>query len=355
MQTAVPFLARSAAEAFLEIQEKMGPDAVVLDVRSVPARGWTRWWRKPQVEVLALPPAAEPSAVPSTPESLPPPQPSRTAALQAQLDLLAALPAASLEPSAPGQWKIASMLQQGGLLPLVSHRLMEEVEAQFGKQPPASLAEETIAVRETLRQLWRVAGAPDLRRPQVLIGAPGSGKTTFLCKWLAKSVLCDGKLGRVCRLDGVGPNVGAILDMHARSMGVEVDRSLASLLQGPSEICRWVDIPGVDGRDVHALGELRRVLDKITGAEVHLVLNGAYEVPVLLAQIRAYSSFPLSGLIVTHLDEETRWSKLWNLVLGASLALRFIGLSRNASGGLLEATPELLNQRWLGPSESMER
>ena len=227
---------------------------------------------------------------------------------------------------------------------------MEEVETQFGKVPPTTLAEETIAVRETLRQLWRVAGAPDLRRPQVLIGPPGCGKTTFLCKWLAKSVLSEGKRARVCRLDGASSNVSTILDMHARSMGVPVDRGLDPVLKGPSEICRWVDVPGVDGRDVHALGELRRVLDKITGAEVHLVLNGAYEVPVLLSQIRSYSSFPLSGLIVTHLDEETRWSKLWNLVLGASLAVRFIGVSRNTSGGLLDASPELLNQRWLGPS-----
>ena len=78
------------------------------------------------------------------------------------------------------------------------------------------------------------------------------------------------------------------------------------------------------------------------------MLNGAYEVPVLLAQIRAFSSLPLNGLMVTHLDEETRWAKLWNLVVSGPLALRFLSAGQNIPGEFLDASPDRLNDRWLG-------
>lgn len=98
------------------------------------------------------------------------------------------------------------------------------------------------------------------------------------------------------------------------------------------------------------MGDLSRVLDKISGAEVHLVLNGAYEIPVLMDQVRGFSTLRLRGIFVTHLDEEARWAKLWNLVLGTPLALRFLGVGGGIPGEFIEATPDLLNARLFGPS-----
>ena len=50
----VPFVAENAANALAQIHEKLGPDAVVLSIRRLPAHGvaWL-WNRQGHVEVLA--------------------------------------------------------------------------------------------------------------------------------------------------------------------------------------------------------------------------------------------------------------------------------------------------------------
>ena len=53
-------------------------------------------------------------------------------------------------------------------------------------------------------------------------------------------------------------------------------------------------------------------------------------------------SWPVTDLIFTHLDEETRWGKLWNFVLGTDLPIRFLSAGQNVPGHFREATADLL-------------
>ena len=52
----IPFIADSAADAVAQIRERLGPQAVVLNVRRLPAAGLSRLWQKPRIEVLACVP-----------------------------------------------------------------------------------------------------------------------------------------------------------------------------------------------------------------------------------------------------------------------------------------------------------
>ena len=63
---------------------------------------------------------------------------------------------------------------------------------------------------------------------------------------------------------------------------------------------------------------------------------------LLLAQTRAFSRLPVADLILTHLDEETAWGKLWNLVLGTNYALGFLSAGQNVPGRFCAAQAELL-------------
>jgi len=65
----------------------------------------------------------------------------------------------------------------------------------------------------------------------------------------------------------------------------------------------------------------------------------------LLAQIRAFAALPVADLGFTHLDEERRWGKLWNFVLGTDYALRFLSAGQNIPGNFFEATAELVLAR----------
>jgi flagellar biosynthesis protein FlhF len=47
------FIVESATEAVGLIRNKLGPDAVVLNVRKLPGEGVSKLWRKPKLEVLA--------------------------------------------------------------------------------------------------------------------------------------------------------------------------------------------------------------------------------------------------------------------------------------------------------------
>jgi flagellar biosynthesis GTPase FlhF len=78
---------------------------------------------------------------------------------------------------------------------------------------------------------------------------------------------------------------------------------------------------------------------------VHLVLNAAYEAPLLLTQARAFAALPVTDVIFTHLDEEQRWGKIWNVVLGTNFTVSFLSAGQNVPGVWVRATPEQILSR----------
>src|SRR6267142_2042317 len=58
----IPFVAESAADAVAQIRAKLGPDAVVVNVRQLPADGLAKLWKSPRIEVLVYEPDAQVAA-----------------------------------------------------------------------------------------------------------------------------------------------------------------------------------------------------------------------------------------------------------------------------------------------------
>jgi len=73
--------------------------------------------------------------------------------------------------------------------------------------------------------------------------------------------------------------------------------------------------------------------------------QGRYELPLLLAQARVFSLLPVDDLILTHLDEEPRWGKIWNVVLGTNCPVRFLSAAQNVPEEFLPATRERILTR----------
>jgi flagellar biosynthesis protein FlhF len=186
----------------------------------------------------------------------------------------------------------------------------------------------------------------------VLIGPAGSGKTTVLCKWLTQTVLVEGRIARVWRLDGVTANTAEFLSVHGEALNVGVERAWTPDGRALHEDIGFMDLPGVDWRSPLAIRELAGHLAQMSSPHMHLVLNGAYDVNVLLAQVRAFSALPLEDLIISHLDEEPHWGKLWNLTLGAGLPIRYLSAGQNIPGDFLEASAERILARQF-PRSSM--
>jgi flagellar biosynthesis protein FlhF len=347
----VSFIAASAEEAVAQIREKLGPDAVVLNVRPLPANGLARLWQKPMIEVLAHRPEPTPPAPPVSDalaefrqqlEEIKQQVSSRTP----QTETTAAGPA---HPDGEGEldgghWRVGAFLQRTGLLPLHAQFILDRLRAQHGETPPASLGEEISLARAQLAGLWRRTRPLAPHSLHVLVGPAGSGKTTCLCKWLTQAALVEGRLARVWRLDGATANMAESLSVYCEILGVEIERvwnSGGTL----SEDVGFVDLPGVDWRNPVAIKELAGQIKQLGAAYVHLVLNGAYETSILLEQTRAFSALPVEDIAISHLDEESRWGKVWNLVLGTHYSIRCLSTGQNIPGDFVEATPEAVFAR----------
>ncbi len=353
------FIAESAADAIAQIRAQLGPDAVVLNVRRLPAAGLSRLWQKPRIEVLAhlpetpVPMAASPDPLTELREEL--------AAIRKQVegrppvaephpaDAPEVFPNPRPEPrdARAGGWRVGTFLETTGFLPLHAQRVVEDLRAEHGDVPPDSLAKELDMARGILLRLWAARSRPVTPDPiHVFIGPSGSGKTTALCKWLAQAVLVEGRTAEVWRLDGRTANTAESLSVHCEILGVPSER-FAPAQRGHGAELLFIDLPGVDwtnAADVEDLGHRLRELPK---ARTHLVLNAAYETPLLLAQARAFAALPSADLVFTHLDEEPRWGKLWNLVLGTNYTVGFLSAGQNIPGVFTAATAEKLLARQL--------
>jgi len=355
----VPFIAESAEDAVAQIRQKLGSDAVVVNVRQLPAEGLSKLWKAPRIEVLAYKP---------DPQSAPAADPllelrKELQALRSQLDpatdgvrsadhVAPAIPvSASRGARSAGThgWRVADVLESSGLMPVNVHRVVDYLKSSHGEQPPTSLPEELLMTQSTLTGLWRPApeSNPGDRRPHVLVGAPGVGKTTCICKWLAQARLVEGRAARVWRLDGSAANTAEALSVYCEILGVPAERTWVE--HGQQNISNveysFIDLPGVDWRSPAGIQELKRTLETVGPCHIHLALNAAYEMPLLLAQIRAFSVLPIEDLILTHLDEEPRWGKIWNIVLGTNYPVRYLSAAQNVPGDFYPATAERILAR----------
>ncbi|HUI06952.1 MAG TPA: hypothetical protein VL486_08080 [Verrucomicrobiae bacterium] len=323
------FIAKSAVDAVQQIRAKLGQDAVVVNLRQLPSR----WFEKPKIEVQARVP--EPVAA--------------TATLLDTTDEPVARPLPRVEPAtkSPGQTPTVhnraqsdsrttrDLLESVGLLPLYAEAVIDQMN---GSRPPW-LAAELRELRAALAATWVPQGQAGSTGPHVFVGAPGVGKTTALCKWLTLSVLLKGESARVWRLDGRTANTAEALSVHGDVLGVPVERSWGAA--PGTEDNAFVDLPGVNWADADAMWETAVQLRGFGDPQAHLVVNAAYETAALLAQARAFAAkLPVADIVVTHLDEEPRWGKLWNLMLGTGLPIRFLSAGQNIPGEFFEASAE---------------
>ena len=337
----IPFVAASAEEAVAQLRARLGPDAVVLRVRPLKAPGLARLWQKPMIEVVACRP--EPPLPPAPPPAAPSPSISEAlAGFRQELDEIKQ----QVELGESG-WRVGPLLQKCGLLPLYAKQVVDTLKSAHGENPPPTLAAEVALARAHLAKSWRAPLPCEPHSLHVLVGPAASGKTATLCKWLTQTALVDGRLARVWRLDGATANTAEPLGVYCDILGVPNDRAWNPETRAIAEDIGFIDLPGVDWRHLSAVQELAAQLLQYGSPRLHLVLNGAYDISVLLGQVRAFSALAIDDLIITHLDEEPNWGKIWNLALGAGYPIRFFSSGPNIPGDFAGATAEkILNRQF---------
>ena len=267
------FIAPTAKEAIETVHSTLGPDAIVVNIRKLPKPGWQGLFQSPQVEVSALvsgitstkpggeseierqvskpistdidaPAVKNPQVgsrldiVDDTPIEIP----KLSAHVESDNLFNDPLPKTFVEPLgqalgqmvpqveqvAPGNGvNIGTVLEGIGVLPLQVERLLRLAKQRFPKLDSCQMGDQVQYIRHCLIDHWnslaKAAGKNSHAR-KVLVGAPGSGKTTVLCKWLTQTVLAKRQPARVWRLDGHQSNTAEMLTVHAEMLDVEVNR-----------------------------------------------------------------------------------------------------------------------------------
>jgi flagellar biosynthesis protein FlhF len=344
------FIAASAEEAVAQIRAELGPEAVVLNVRRLPPNGLARLWQKPMIEVLACKPQAPAAESAPFSEALAEFR-QELAEIKQQVSIrpVPELPTVSWVAEDAGlnngNWRVGPLLRKSGLLPLHAQQVLDRLHAQYGENPPSSLGEEISRTQDVLAASWRKPSPVAAKSLHVLIGPAGCGKTTYLCKWLTQNVLMEGRLARVWRLDGTTANMAESLSVYCEILGAPNERVWRPGGEAIAEDIGFIDLPGVDWRKPAAVQELATLLTQFGSPCVHLVLNGAYDISILLAQFRAFAVLPIDDLVITHLDEESCWGKIWNLVLGTNCSIRHFSAGQNIPGDLSEASAQMIFAR----------
>jgi flagellar biosynthesis protein FlhF len=327
--TTFKFTASSATEAAQLLREQLGGDASVLSVRNVERSGLLGLLSSPRLEIVARV-GGETETAGSAREA----EGVGAAVLPDPVAGPARMTGRDLAGSAI---QLDQLLARSGFSPAVLERL---------RNSPgwAALREEPLhrSLVKTGRYLTGLAtfGRPDatpLSRA-AFIGAPGVGRTTALCKWIAAEVFRRARLGHVVTAEFDRPNPAGPLPVFCEALGVPLAHHPASTRPATPGGFVCIDLPGMSVRRPAENAPLRAFLDGEGITERILVLNAAYDTTALTAARSAGRDLGATHVVFTHLDEVTQWGRLWDYLLEGDLTPLFLSTGPSLTGEM-EADP----------------
>ena len=321
-------IADSPQEAITKARQTFGPEAVIQEVRKQPRTGLSRLWKQPRLElVVAVPspaaniPADHPSE-PETPSSFFDAYQKQSHSGGTHSKIASNLVEESRDEEHPSShaWRVEPLLRRMGLSDYWIDRLLDRLSIRFQAGLPDYVKDELAFCRSLLmEELPSPKEDPRLsRRPILLMGAPGCGKTTVLCKWMTHLVFQQQAIPEIWRLDGDQPNTAESLSLYSEMLGASISRFPTQSHPQDHHGPILIDMPGVSMEDGHAMKAFEARAEELPDHDRYLVLNACYATKVLEDQIKAFMPMAPKGIILTHLDEEKSWGRLTNLLLGTN-------------------------------------
>jgi len=365
------FIVKSAEEAAAVIREKLGETAQVISVRQVEGEGLARFLKSPKLEIIAQVPTEPSQALP---------QPAHEAAAQqpaeVEEDFLSAetsqrrkatRPRRARSPQEPKrddadfvpESLVRAMfknLPTGRLWTILSKAgIPGEFLAQFGERPESrQLNEQPLQTAISHFAMLMRDRAPNrslaLSNRVAFFGSPGSGSTTALCKQLASDVFLRGRQACVMKLEADEPNSSEGLAMFCEALGVPLLRTRGELKKLDADTNLYFDIPGMvlTGKNVR---HLQKTFDELGIESRVLVVNAAYERPLIQEAYTRAGSLGATHVVFTHVDEIPRCGKLWEFVLDDGLVPLFASTGQNIAADFDRHIIDLLVRRTLSAGD----
>jgi len=329
---------RSAEEAVRLIREKLGDHARVTSVRQVGGEGLKRFISSPKLEVIAEVGPPQESEGESDLSPMPtetdnnPPAPLTQNRLPADevtsSDQTDKVPSSKSNTNDIGD--VVKILARSGFDSVLLDRLEAWSEWENIKGLP--LAD---ALREITKGLAdRLGGKPNssLSDSVALLGSPGVGKTTTLCKLLAHEVFINKRVPNVLKIENGMPNPDDALRIFCEVIGVTLYREVDKCPEASSESPLYVDFPGLSLTNAEEWSKAGEILDSKGISSRILVVNGAYDTRVLQRSIQHSAHAKSTHLAITHFDELSNSTKLWPILLDSELVPFCICNGQNVTG-----------------------
>jgi len=341
-------IVRSAEEAVRVIREKLGENARVLSVRQVGGEGLKKFISSPKLEVIAELPS-EDGAIASEAED-------DALALQ---NGLAPTPSSNLkddneatvteslksEQDSQGIIKgnvdlnsIEILLKAGFDSQLIS---VIETWSNWNDIKNLPLADTLKEITIGLSDRFKVTENQPVRDRIAIIGAPGVGKTTTLCKFLAHDVFMNKKTPNVLKVENGVPNPDDSLRIFCEVIGVTLHREAAKAPSSSLQSPLYLDLPGLSlGQQAEWLGA-KEALDSLNVETRVMVLNAAYDKQIINKTINQGQLIGATHIAFTHFDEISNSTKLWPILLRNQFSPLCICNGQNVTG---DFTTNVLNQ-----------
>lgn len=320
---------RSADEAVKAIREQLGENARVLSVRQLPSQGLSGLLGRPRLEVIAQ------LASPELPSAMQP------ALGQPAADHGRAATVANPFSFDRGQMVsrdiptgLGDLLRRSGFSPALVARLEGAPELAGHDRKP--LHRVLVDVGLSLGASARRRAPRTLPARAAFLGSPGSGRTTALCKWLAREVFSNGRSGRVFKAEFDRPNPSEGLDVFCEALGLVLEHASPDtpLPQSGNEFA-YVDMPALSVRRPQDNRALLRYLDAAPVEGRVLILNALHDLAVLRDTYAAGRDLGATHLVFTHLDELEHWGKLWDFLIEGELSPLFLSTGAGLTGDLV--------------------
>jgi len=348
---------RSAEEAVRTIRAQLGEHAKVLSVRQLPGQGLAGLFGRPRLEVIAQIGSAdtgsaaialaEENRVTSASSSVSGSETLERAAAtdrsfsaQATLSRSGAVRGETRSRVDFAATKLPDLLRRSGFSESLVARL--QATPSFATDTAGPLHRALADFGQALRSTSTARPVRPLPSRVAFLGTSGSGRTTALCKWLARGVFVQGRTGRVVKAEFDRPNPTEGLGVFCEALGLTLDHYVAgeaqvqTLANVAAEQFLYVDLPALSLGAAAENAALVQFLatERIDGRV--LVLNALYDVATLRTAYAAGRDAGATHLVFTHLDELGHWGKLWDFLIDGELTPLFLATGASLTGDFEE-------------------
>jgi flagellar biosynthesis protein FlhF len=181
-----------------------------------------------------------------------------------------------------------------------------------------------------------------------LIGLTGVGKTTTLVKLIASEMLKNDREIGVISFDTHRVGSNALLHVYAKIMGFELKcvKDLKEIKTAQKDLkdkqLIFIDTPGVSLNNHKLNRYIKDALEKIQPDEIHLLMHVNTKKSDAEKIIKGFEMFKFNRLLFTKLDETTAYGTIMNQLLFSDKYASYITFGQNIPEDLQSVNFELL-------------